>query len=80
MENTFIVGAVIGFTQLVKSAFDKDYRSVVIIAGSALIGVLAGVFGIEGTTIPSGIVAGLAASGVVTLAVGVGSGRVSKVD
>ena len=80
MENTFIVGAVIGFTQLVKSVFDRDYRSVVIIVGSALIGALAGIFSIEGISVPSGIVAGLAASGVVTLAVGVGSGRVSKVN
>jgi hypothetical protein len=80
MVNTFIVGAVIGFTQLVKSLFDRDYRTVVIIAGSAVIGGLAGFFHIEGIDIASGIVAGLAASGVVTLAVGVGSGRVSKVD
>jgi hypothetical protein len=80
MENTFIVGAVIGFTQLVKSAFDRDYRTVVIITGSALIGGLAGVLRIEGIDIASGIVAGLTASGVVTLAVGIGSGRVSKVD
>lgn len=79
MENTFIVGAVIGFTQLVKSLFDRDYRTVVIIIGSALIGALAGFFAIEGISVPSGIVAGLAASGVVTIAVGVGSGRVSKV-
>lgn len=79
MENSFIVGAVIGFTQLVKSLFDRDYRSAVIIAGSAVIGALAGFFGIEGVTVPAGIVAGLAASGVVTLAVGIGSGRVSKV-
>lgn len=78
MENTFIVGAVIGFTQLVKSLFDRDYRTVVIIAGSGIIGAIAGYFGIEGITVPAGIVAGFAASGVVTLAVGIGSGRVSK--
>lgn len=79
MENAFIVGAVIGFTQLVKSAFDRDYRSCVIIIGSAAIGALAGWLGIEGINIPAGIVAGLTASGVVTIAVGIGSGRVSKV-
>lgn len=78
MNNTFVVGAVIGFTQLVKSAFDKDYRSVVIIAGSALIGAIAGFFQVEGIDIASGIIAGLAASGIVTLAVGIRSGRVSK--
>jgi len=77
MENTFIIGAVIGFTQLVKSLFDKDYRSAIIIAGSALIGGLAGVFGIEGISIANGIVAGLTASGVVTLSQALGGRSIS---
>lgn len=78
MENSFIVGAVIGFTQLVKSLFDRDYRTAVIIVGAAVIGAGAGFFQVEGTDIPTGIVLGLTAAGVVTLAVGIGSGRVSK--
>lgn len=67
MQSTFIVGAVIGFTQLVKSAFDRDYRTVTIIVGAATIGALAGFFAVEGVDIPTGIVLGLTASGVVTL-------------
>jgi hypothetical protein len=80
MESTFIVGAVIGFTQLVKSAFDRDYRTCVIIVGAAIIGALAGYFAIDGVTIPMGIVYGLTASGVVTLAQAAGGQRISKVD
>ena len=49
MENTIIVSAfVIGFTQLVKSVFNSDYRSVVIIIGAALIGGISGYFNIQG--------------------------------
>lgn len=80
METTFIVGAVIGFTQLVKSAFDRDYRTVVIIVGAAVIGALAGFFGIDGVTIPAGIVLGLSAAGVVTLAQAAGGRAISKVE
>jgi len=66
MQNIFIVGAVIGFTQLVKSLFDRDYRTVVIIVGAAAIGALAGFLQIEGVDVPSGIVLGLSASGAIT--------------
>ena len=72
MENTFILGAVIGFTQLVKSAFDRDYRAVVIITGAALIGALAGVLKVQGVDIAEGIVLGLASSGVYKLATNAG--------
>jgi len=78
MQNTFIVGAVIGFTQLVKSAFNKDWRTVVIITGAALIGALAGFFAVEGVDVPTGIVFGLTASGVVTLAQAAGGRSISK--
>lgn len=66
MENTFIVGAVIGFVQLVKSAFDRDYRSVIIITGSAVIGGLAGLLSIQGVDVSTGIILGLSASGAIT--------------
>jgi len=78
MENTFILGAVIGFTQLVKSAFDRDYRTVVIITGAAAIGFLAGALKIQGIDIAEGIVLGLAASGVVTGLQAAGGRKISK--
>jgi len=78
MENTFILGAVIGFTQLVKSAFDRDYRTVVIIIGAAVIGALAGVLRVQGIDIAEGIVLGLAASGVVTGLQAAGGRKISK--
>lgn len=77
MQNTFIVGAVVGFTQLVKSAFDRDYRTVTVITGAAIIGALAGFFSVEGVDIPTGIVLGLTASGVVTLAQAAGGRAIS---
>ena len=77
MENIFIVGAVIGFVQLVKSLFDRDYRSAVIIIGSAVIGGLAGFFGIEGASVTTGVLTGLTASGAVTLSQALGGQRIS---
>ena len=74
----FIVGAVVGFVQLVKSLFDRDYRSAVIIAGSAVIGGLAGFFAIEGLTVSTGIVAGLLASGAVTIAQALGGRAINN--
>lgn len=80
MELLFVGVAVAGFTQLVKCLFDKDYRSAVIITGSAIIGGLAGFFQIEVMSVPAGIVAGLFASGLVTLAQATGGQKISKVE
>lgn len=68
MESSFILVAVIGFTQMVKSLFDRDYRSVVIIIGAAAIGAFAGFLHVQGVDIATGIVLGLGAAGVVTTA------------
>jgi hypothetical protein len=77
MESTFIIGAVAGFTQLVKSLFDRDYRTCIIILGSASIGAFAGFLNIQGIDVPTGIVVGLAASGVVTIAQAIGGQPIS---
>lgn len=69
----FVTVAVAGATELVKALFDKEYRTAVIITVAALIGAVAGMFGIDGLTVPTGIVAGLAASGIVTIAQKFGS-------
>ena len=68
MEYVLITGMVIGVVEFVKSLFDRNFRSACIIAASALVGGLCGLFGVEGVTVPLGIVVGLAASGVVTVA------------
>lgn len=60
-----IVGATMGAVELVKALFDKDWRSAVIILGAGLAGGVAGV--LTGYTPLIGIVAGLAASGAITL-------------
>lgn len=78
MESPFVIGAVVGFVQLVKSLFDRDYRSALIIAGSALIGGAAGAFSVDGLTIPTGLVAGLIASGAVTIAQAIGGAKISN--
>ena len=80
MELAFIGIAVAGFTQLVKSLFDRDYRSAVIITGAAIIGGIAGYFNIEVTSVPAGVAVGLFASGLVTLAQATGGQRISKVE
>ncbi len=79
MESLFITGAVIGFTQLVKSLFDRDFRTATIITGSAIIGGLAGFFRVDGVTLVStGILLGLGASGFVTVAQAVGGQKISN--
>jgi hypothetical protein len=77
MESVFVIGAVIGFTQLVKSLFDKDYRSAVIIAGSAAIGGIAGFLAVDSLTVTTGILAGLTASGFVTVSQALGGRSIS---
>lgn len=72
VESIFVVGAVVGATELIKRLKEKDYWAALTIAVSAAIGALAGVFGIDGLTVAYGIVAGLAASGLVTVATKVG--------
>ncbi|MDV6295172.1 hypothetical protein [Rhodococcus aetherivorans] len=68
MESLFLIVAVAGATEFVKRLFDRDYRAAVIIAVSAVIGGLAGLFGIDGLTVANGIMLGVAASGCVTIA------------
>lgn len=68
MEYILVTTMVIGIVELVKKAFDRDFRSVCIIIAATLVGALCGYFGIEGITVPVGIALGLGASGVVTLA------------
>lgn len=67
-----LVGAVMGFVELVKRVFDKDWRAVVIIIGSGLVGGLVSLFPEMGFSFLTGVVGGLAASGFITLGQNVG--------
>lgn len=68
VESLFVIAAVAGATELLKRLKVKDYWAAATIAVSAGIGALAGVFVVDGLTVTSGIIAGLAASGLITFA------------
>lgn len=78
MEFLLIGVMIAGFTQFVKSLFDRDYRTAVIIFGAAAIGGVCGFFGFEVQGVPAGIAAGLLASGLVTIAKAAGGQRISN--
>lgn len=68
MEYILVTTMVVALTEAVKAAADRNWRTVVIIVGSALIGAACGFLGIEGLGVAQGIVVGLGASGIVTVA------------
>jgi len=63
---------IIGIVELLKRIKLSDWFAVATIVLAALVGGLAGYFGVEGLTVATGIVTGLAASGLVTVATRVG--------
>lgn len=65
-----LLGMVAGTVELIKRAFDKDWRAVAIILGAGVIGTLAGL--VCGISPLVGAVVGLAASGYITIAQNVG--------
>jgi xanthine/uracil permease len=68
VASLFVLVAVAGVVELIRRAFARDWQGVIIISLSAVVGLLAGLFGIEGLTPDNGIIAGLAASGLITVA------------
>ena len=71
-----IVGFTMGFVEFIKSLFDKNWRTAAIIFGAGIAGAIAGVA--SGYTIIVGVVAGFAASGVITLTQNFGKNSVEK--
>lgn len=67
VQAILLVGAVAGFVELVKRIFDKDWKTVITIIGSALVGGLLSLFPEISFSFLTGIVGGLAASGVITI-------------
>lgn len=68
MEYLLLTGAVVGAVEFIRRMFEKDHEAAVIIFISALIGGIYGFMGIDATSVAEGIVVGLAASGLVTVA------------
>lgn len=67
MEFLLVTSMVVGIVEFVKRVFDADYKAATIIACAALTGAMAGVFGVEGIDVATGLVVGLAGSGLVTI-------------
>lgn len=66
-----LTGFVIGFVELAKAIYDREWRTAVIVAVAAIAGgIVAPFIGLE---IVVGIVGGLAASGAITLVQNIGS-------
>lgn len=67
MESVFIITAVAGFVEFLRRVEMRDAFGASSIVAAAVIGGLAGYFGIEVASVADGIVAGLSASGLVTV-------------
>lgn len=76
----FVMGAVAGFVEFVKRLFAKDWKAAIIIAGAGSIGAAAGHFLVDGLTLPTGLIAGLAASGYMTIGQKTGTGTGKEVE
>jgi uncharacterized membrane protein len=67
-ESIFVVLVVVAVTQLIKFVRAKDWDSVITIVSAAIVGAVAGLAEIDGLTVVTGLMAGLTASGLVTVA------------
>lgn len=70
MTALILLGMVAGVVELIKRAFDKDWRAVAIIIGAGLVGSLVGLA--LGANPLMGAVIGFSASGYITIAQNVG--------
>lgn len=70
MTALILLGMVAGVVELIKQAFDKDWRAVATIIGAGVVGALTGLA--LGANPLMGAVIGFAASGYITIAQNVG--------
>lgn len=70
ITTAILLGMVAGVIELIKRAFDKDWRAVAIIIGAGITGALVGLLISVNPLI--GAVVGLAASGYITIAQNIG--------
>jgi len=72
MEFLLVTAMVVGVVELIRRIANKEWFAVITIISAALVGAIAGFFSVEGLDIVTGIVVGLAGSGLVTVAGKVG--------
>lgn len=65
-----LIGFVSGVVELIKRVFDKDYRAAVIIVSAGVAGLVGSLF--LGVNLITGIAAGFATSGYITIAQNIG--------
>lgn len=79
MEDLFIVTSVVASVELLRRIKVQDWFGAATIVVSAAIGLLAGVYSLGGVeTVEAGLIAGLGASGLVTVANRVGGGTTAR--
>lgn len=72
VEAILLIGGVMGFVELIKKLFEKDWRSAIIIFGSGLVGGLLSLFPEMSFSVLTGIVGGLTASGIIKISQDIG--------
>ena len=68
MEYLLVSAMVVGVVEFIRRLKSKDFYAAITIVVAAGVGALAGFLGVEGISIATGIVVGLAGSGLVTVA------------
>lgn len=68
----FLATSIAAVTEFLKRINDKDYRGAIVITVAALLGLVVGVFHVEGISIINGVIAGLGVSGIHTIAKQIG--------
>lgn len=68
MEFLLVTAMVVGVVEFLRRLQQKDYFAAITIIAAAGVGALSGYLGVEGIDVPTGIVVGLAGSGLVTVA------------
>jgi len=67
-----VTTAVVAVTELLKQVRERNYTSVATILTAGIVGGLAGAFGLEGLSVVEGVIAGLSAVGIHSVARQVG--------
>jgi hypothetical protein len=74
-QSAIVTALVIAVVQVVKYIKAKDWESLLTIASAVVVGVIAGLLGIEGLNTVTGAIAGFTAVGAVTVASKIGGSQ-----
>ena len=72
MENVLLATSIAAVTEFLKRMQAKDYQSAIIIVVAAALGLLTGIFHVDGLSILNGLLAGLGIAGIHTIAKQIG--------